>query len=417
MQTTNEALDRTTSNLWSDLRALPAAAWMLFFGSFLNKFGAFVVPFLALYLTGAGYTLADAGLAIGAYGIGNLIASFVGGHLADTLGRRKTIVLSMFSGAVTLLLLSQARTLPTIIALSGLAGLASEFYRPACSALLTDLVPPHQRVTAFAAYRVSFNAGWAFGPATAGFLATKGYFWLFVGDAATCLLFGLVALFALPKETRYERQANGWSQAFAAVRRDRAFHQIMLASFFIALVFMQMMSSFGMHVTQLGFTAATYGALISMNGAMVVLCELPLTIVTRRFPVRRVLAVGYLLIGLGFALNGVVRTVPGLAACTIIFTLGEMVAIPLTSAFVANLAPPHLRGRYMGVFGLNWGLALIIAPGLGLHLLALNPAVLWLGCGASAMLGALVISLQVKANQTGFVCEGIATPSGSKVLT
>jgi MFS family permease len=390
---------------------------MLFFGSFLNKFGAFVVPFLALYLTSEGYTLADAGLAIGAYGMGNLIASFVGGHLADTLGRRKTIVLSMFSGAATLLLLSQATTLPTIIALSGLTGLAGEFYRPACSALLTDLVPPHQRVTAFAAYRVSFNAGWAFGPATAGFLATKGYFWLFVGDAATCILFGLVALFALPKETRYERQANGWSQALAAVRRDRAFHQITLASFLVALVFMQMMSTFSVHVTQLGFSAATYGALISMNGAMVVLCELPLTIVTRRFPVRRVLAVGYLLIGLGFALNGAARTVPGLVACTMLFTLGEMVAIPLTSAFVANLAPAHLRGRYLGVFGLNWGLALIIAPGLGLPLLALNPAVLWFGCGAAAVLGALIISLEVKPNQTGFVCEGIATPTGNKAVT
>ena len=63
MQTSDETLDRTHSSLWSDLRALPGAAWMLFFGSFLNKFGAFVVPFLALYLTSAGYTLADAGLA------------------------------------------------------------------------------------------------------------------------------------------------------------------------------------------------------------------------------------------------------------------------------------------------------------------------------------------------------------------
>jgi len=403
--------------LWSDLRALPAAAWMLFFGSFLNKFGAFVIPFLALYLTSTGYTLADAGLAIGAYGIGNLIASFVGGHLADTLGRRKTIVLSMFSGATTLLLLSQANTLATIIALSGLAGLAGEFYRPACSALLTDLVPPHQRVTAFAAYRVSFNAGWAFGPATAGFLATKGYFWLFVGDAATCILFGLVALFALPKETHHQRQANGWGQALVALRGDRAFHQIILASFLIALVFMQMMSSFGVHVTHLGFSAAAYGALISLNGAMVVLCELPLTIVTRRFPVRRVLAVGYLLIGLGFALNGLARTVPELVVCTVLFTVGEMVAIPVTSAFVANLAPAHLRGRSMGVFGLNWALALIIAPGLGLKLLALNPAALWLGCGMLAVLGALMISMEVKTRTTGFVYEDIAASSGDKAVT
>jgi len=183
------------------------------------------------------------------------------------------------------------------------------------------------------------------------------------------------------------------------------------------MVFMQMMSSFGVHVTQLGFSAATYGALISMNGAMVVLCELPLTMVTRRFPVRRVLAAGYLLIGLGFALNGLARTVPELVVCTFLFTLGEMVAIPVTSAFVANLAPAHLRGRYMGVFGLNWALALIIAPGLGLKLLAQNPAVLWLGCGAFAIVGAIIISMKVEAYRSGFVCEDIATPSENKAAT
>jgi MFS family permease len=112
------------------------------------------------------------------------------------------------------------------------------------------------------------------------------------------------------------------------------------------------------------------------------------------------------LIGLGFALNAFARTVPELAVGVIIFTLGEMVAIPVSSAFVANLAPPHLRGRYMGVYGLNWALALIFAPGLGLKLLALNPAILWLGCGVLAVLGALIISLQLKANKV-FVSEDI----------
>jgi MFS family permease len=230
-------------------------------------------------------------------------------------------------------------------------------------------------------------------------------------------LFGLVALFALPKVTRYERSRNGLAQALKAVRYDRGFHQIMLASFLVAFVFMQMMSSFGVHVTQIGFSAATYGALISLNGAMIVFCELPLTVVTRRFPVRRVLAVGYLLIGLGFALNLFARTVPELVACVAIFTVGEMVAMPVSSAFVANLAPAHLRGRYMGVFGLNFALALIIAPGLGLKLLALNPASLWLGCGALAALGAIIISLEVKASRAGLVCEDIATPSGNNAAT
>src|SRR5580765_5389428 len=171
-------------SLRESLRGLPPGAWILFFGTFLNKFGTFVLPFLAIYLTGLGYTTAQASLAIAAYGIGTLAASLLGGYLADTLGRRKTIVLSMFSVAGVMLCLSQARQLHWIILLSSVAGLTGELYRPACSALLADLVPAGRRVTAFAAYRMAFNAGWAFGPATAGLLAKKSFLWLFVGDAA-----------------------------------------------------------------------------------------------------------------------------------------------------------------------------------------------------------------------------------------
>ncbi len=395
----------------SGLRALPSAAWILFFGQFLNKFGAFVVPFLALYLTRSGYSLGDAGLAIGAYGAGNLVASLLGGHLAATIGRRKTILVSLFAGAGAMLLLSQAHRLPMIIGLAALTGLAGEFYRPACSALLADLVPAEQRITAFAAYRMSFNAGWAFGPATAGFLATKGFFWLFAGDAATSVLFGLVVLLALPRDLRRERRESSWLEALGTIRQDRRFQQIMLASFFVAFVFMQMSSTFGVQVTQLGFSAATYGALISMNGALVVLCELPLTTLTRRFSTRRVLAVGYLLIGLGFALNAFARTVPELAVCILIFTLGEMVAMAVSTAFVSNLAPAHLRGRYLGVYGLNWALALIIATGLGMKLLSCEPTALWLGCGALGVLGAIIISFEVKATGTVSVLEGMAKPA------
>ena len=157
--------------LLTSLRMLPRPAWIIFIGTFLNKFGTFVIPFLTLYLTSRGYTVTDAGVAIGAYGFGSLLDSLLGGYLADRLGRRQTIVLSMFLGAATMMALSQARCLPLIIALTALTGLASEFYRPASNALLADLVPPNQRVTAFATLRMAFNAGFAFGPATAGLLA------------------------------------------------------------------------------------------------------------------------------------------------------------------------------------------------------------------------------------------------------
>jgi MFS family permease len=384
-------------SLLSNLRALPRPAWILFFGTFLNKFGTFVLPFLTLYLRDQGYTIADVGIAIGAYGAGSLSASFIGGYLADFIGRRKTIVLSMFSAAAAMLLLSQARSLPAIIACTALAGLSGELYRPASSALLTDLVPPDRRVTAFSAYRMAFNAGWAFGPATAGFLAAHGYFWLFVGDAASSVLFGLVALFALPHGMVVHRRDSNWRDSLQILRRDQRLHQMLLAVFGISFVFYQMTSTFGIHVTRLGFSTATYGGILSLNGVLVVFCELPLTTITRRFPERKVIATGFLLIGLGFALNAGARTVPALAGCMSLFTLGEMVAIPISAAYLANLSPPHMRGRYAGVYGLTWASALMFAPGLGMKMLAYNPFLLWSACGALGLVSAAIILIKVPA--------------------
>jgi MFS family permease len=385
-----EVMPRET--LFSSLAALPRAAWILFFGTFLNKFGSFVVPFLTLYLTRTGYTVGQAGMAVSAYGFGNLGASLLGGHLADKLGRRKTILFSMFSGAATMMLLSQAHSLAAIVLLTALTGLTNEFYRPASQALLADIVPGGQRLTAFATLRVSFNAGFAFGPATAGLLAAYGYFWLFAGDATTSVLFGLVALLALPRGSRSAQTNANWSAALRVLRRDRKLHQLLLANFAIAWVFFQLASTYGLHVTHLGFSPATYGALVSLNGALIVFCELPLTRLTRKFPTRRVMAVGYVLCAAGFALNGFAHTVPSLVLCMIILTIGEMITMPTGAAYLAELAPPDMRGRYMGVAGLTWAIALIIGPISGMKLFEVAPTAYWIVSGAMGIFAAVVIS-------------------------
>ncbi len=392
MNETKTAVKEPATGLRSDLRALPRGAWILFFGTFLNKFGTFVLPFLAIYMTRLGFKATEAGLAIGAYGIGSLCASFLGGSLADRIGRRKTIVLSMFSAAITMVCLSQARTLSGIVILSSLTGLTGELYRPASSALLTDLIPQGQRVTAFAAYRMAFNAGFAFGPATAGFIAKYSFTWLFIGDAATSALYGIVAWFALPAALRGKRAENSFVETFRVVREDPRFRRLLCSALVAALVFVQTFSTLSMVITRNGFAPSLYGLLISFNGLLVVLCELPITSVTRRFPIRRVIALGFLLIGAGFASNAIERTIPLLFVTMIIITFGEMMAMPLTGAFVADLAPAHQRGLYMGTYGLVWSIAFVCGPSLGLLLFSVSPGALWMTCGALGLLAAAIIA-------------------------
>jgi MFS family permease len=123
----------------------------------------------------------------------------------------------------------------------------------------------------------------------------------------------------------------------------------------------------------------------------VVFCELPLTTITRRFHARRVMALGFSLLGFGFALNMYAHTIPALIVCVMVFTFGEMIAMPVTGAYIADLSPEHMRGRYSGAFGLTWGCGLVIGPALGMKLFAYNIAALWFSCGALGFMAALII--------------------------
>jgi len=298
----------------------------------------------------------------------------------------------MFSVAAVMLCLSQARSLSAIVSLACIAGLTGELYRPASSALLADLVPSGRRVTAFAAYRMAFNAGWAFGPATAGLLAKHSFLWLFVGDAATSVLYGLVAWFALPAGLRGTRTGNSLLETVRVLRDDPRFRRVLVASLAVGLVFVQVFSTMSLEITRGGFSASTYGAMISLNGLLVVLCELPLTTLTKRFRARRVMALGYVLIGAGFASNLLERNIPLLVLTVCLFTLGEMVAMPVAGAYVADLAPPDKRGLYMGTYGMIWALAFVFGPSLGLLIFSRNPVALWSLCGLLGLVAAGIIS-------------------------
>ena len=118
---TEDSAGRRT--LRRNIRELSPHAWILIGGSFINRFGSFVVPFLVLYLRQRHFSIARSGTALAAYGAGELIASPVGGYLADRMGRRWTIALSMYASAAAMIALWRVDTYGPILVFAFLAGL------------------------------------------------------------------------------------------------------------------------------------------------------------------------------------------------------------------------------------------------------------------------------------------------------
>ena len=378
----------TRKSLRVQLRALPAPAWILFFGTFVNRFGTFVMPMLVLYLTRRGFSIAQAGLAVGCYGAGHFTASMLGGHLADRIGRRNTIALSMFGSSAVMLAMSQARAYGLILFLAWLAGSAAEMYRPASHALIGDLLEPQQRVIGFGMYRFAVNLGFAAGPAMAGFLADRSFFYLFLGDAITSAAYGVIALVALPHGLRTYTKEERAGEAIRVALRDKAFMAFVMATALVTIVDFQMSSTLSLHIRDHGYSAATYGVLISLNGLLIVLFELAITNWVQRFRPQPIIALGYALQGIGFAFTGISTTIPALAATVVIWTFGEMFHSPMAGAYVTQLAPERYRGRYMGLFVLTWSFGMMIGPTVGTRVYAWNPAVLWAACGVLGIVSA-----------------------------
>ncbi|HUF10558.1 MAG TPA: MFS transporter [Rhodothermales bacterium] len=382
----------------TSIRAFKREAWILYAGTFINRFGSFVIVFLILYLTGKGYSVEQAGFAVGVYGVGTLIASLVGGQLADHLGRRSTIALSMFSAAVVMMAFPLAERYWNLVTLAGLAGLTSELYRPASAALLTDLTIAGQRVPAFAMYRLAINLGMAFGPAVGGFLAGYSFVWIFVGDALTSAAFGVVALTALPKDLPQLSHSRRYALDFGPVLKDRRFVLFLIASLLGALVFFQHNSTFALQVKAYGFSNAIYGTLISLNGLIVLLLELPITSLTQRPKAYSMMMLGIVMVGIGFGATAFSPTVLLLAFTVVIWTIGEIIYAPVASAFVADTAPDNLRGRYQGAWGVTHGFGLVLGPTLGTLLFSRSPGLLWTACLLVSCVAALILLVMHRLN-------------------
>ncbi len=376
-----------------NIKDLPRPAWFLVVGHFVNWFASFAIVFLVLYLTKRGYSFAAAGTAVAAYGVGEMITGGLAGHLADRIGRRNTMAISMLVSAATTLALYFIHTYAAILLVAFLAGVATEGWRPASRALMADLVPDGQRVTAFALVRLAGNLGIAGGSVVAGFLADRSFLWVFLTDAATTAAFGLLVLVALPHGRVTRRDEERERGGYRVILADRAFFMFLLGSMVIAFVYFQGQSaSLPLHVVRIShLEPSDFGLLLALNGVLVVLLELPISSITMHKPPKLVIALGFLLVGLGFGLTATAHTLPALLFTVAIWTLGEMIAAPVGYAYVADIAPDHLRGRYQGLYGVFWGTGSVTGPAIGTWLLAQSVTGFWFLCGVLGLAATLLV--------------------------
>ncbi|MFD5703131.1 MDR family MFS transporter [Streptomyces lasiicapitis] len=372
---------------------LPPAFWWLWTSTLVNRLGAFVATFMALYLTlDRGYSATYAGLVAALHGLGGVVSSLGAGVMTDRLGRRPTLLIAQSSTAVSVALLGFMEHPVAIAAVAFLVGMASNASRPAVQAMMADIVRPEDRVRAFSLNYWAINLGFAVSAAGAGFIASYSYLAGFLIEAVMTLVCAIVVYVKLPESRPQPTAAAGEADdvGMRTVLRDGRFMGVVGLSFLVALIFQQGSVGLPVAMGEAGFSPSDYGVAIAVNGVMIVVLQIPVTRFIEHRDPQRLLVLSSLVAGIGFGLTAFAGSVGVFMLTVMVWTLAEIVNAPTQTGLVVRLSPTHGRGRYQGMYTMSWAVAALVAPLMsGLLIDRLGAEWLWGFCALVGTVAAL----------------------------
>jgi MFS family permease len=421
-------------------RDFSGVVFVLATGDLVASFGfSLIFPFLTIYLVQAFRATAfEAGLVIAGYSVCSIVSGAAGGWLADRVGRRPVMIVSVGITGMVVVLMGQAADLAQIAILTLVLGMIDPAFIPAARAAIADVVPEERRPRAYGLLAVAASVGWIAGPAIGAGLSRLGYPLLFAIAGVIIAAYSLIALRWLP-ETRPAAgveaapaadppgpaatpAAGATAAAAVAAGAADAVRPALVLIAFLPLAVALHGASF-VWVTTLpiaalrsfGVSTDTWGILFSLNGLIIVLFQLRVAAAAERRSKPLMMALAALVYGGGYALVAVTTAAPaiavaGLAGVIVVVTIGEMLLYPLEAAFVSDLAPVASRGRYQGIAYAAASLGTALAPPATGWVLdrAPGPAV-WILTAAAAGLcaGGLALLARLAAR-----LPAVSTPAG-----
>ena len=411
----------------------PPQYWLMITGVIISTAGGSMIwPFLLIYASGKlGMPLSRVATLISINAGTGLLASLIAGTLADKIGRKVVMIFSLTVNGLAYFLLMRAGTYPQFVGLMMMIGLSNPLYQVGADAMLADMIPSEKRTDAYAINRIANNAAFALGPAVGGFLATRSYDLAFYAAGTGFLMYSLL-LFFLARETLDSRGGQKISpelhlvssislqrliapfkprpidttQQIESLDTQAGYRRVFQDKNYITFV---ATTSLGLIAptmlwilmpvyakTNYGIPEALYGWIPTTNALMCVFVQYSVTRITRKQPTLPVLSAAMLIYALGAGSVALMSSFWGFWLSMVVLTFGELTLVPTASKYVADRAPSYLRGRYMSIYWLGWGLARTLSPMIGGFLNDnIAPRAIWAGglfLGLASAVGLFLLS-------------------------
>jgi predicted MFS family arabinose efflux permease len=350
---------------------LSQPVWILALTMFINRSGAMVLPFLGVYLSGVlGFSLRQAGLIMGIYGLGSIAGAFIGGWFTDRFGHFHIQYLSLIIGGFLFFIVSGITDFHYLAAGIFILSMIIESLRPANSSSVAHYARPENITRAFSLNRMAINLGFSVGPAVGGLLASLSYTLLFYVDGLTCIFAGLLFFFYFRN-----RKGNVVEKSLGAENRkiekspfkDWPFLLFILFSSFFAILFLQFLFTLPLYYRDVYLLSEKQiGGLIALNGFIVFLLEMVIVYkIGNKIAAWKLIIGGMIMLGFSFSLLNLGFGMSYLIGAMIILSVAEIFVMPYQATVTVKRAGLYNRGAYMGLFTLSYSIGFVLAPVLG----------------------------------------------------
>ena len=369
-------LKTALSRYINNFKGFRREVWILAIITFINRAGTMVLPFLSKYLKeNLHFTYGEVGWIMVSFGVGSMLGSWLGGKLTDKVGFYKVMVFSLFTSGILFFVLQYITSFWGLCLGMFIIMTIADMFRPAMFVSLSVYAKPENRVRALSLVRLSVNLGFATGPVLGGLIILgMGYQGLFWIDGSTCILAILIFAYFV-KEKKKIMEHDDESTALLvpkSVFRDKPFWVFLFISFTTAMLFFQIFTTLPLfHHEKFGLSEFETGLLLSLNGILIFMFEMPIVSIMERKQVNRMKIIfwGAFLISLSFYVLLMDAWVGILGISIIIVTFGEILSFPFSNAFAMGRAPRGQEGRYMALYTMSFSLAHIVSSKVGLEII------------------------------------------------
>jgi MFS family permease len=274
------------------------------------------------------------------------------GSVVDRFSRRKLMIASDLVRCAVFVALPFTTSAVTVVALAGLAGFATGFFRPALYAGLPNLVDDDELANANGIFQAAENITWMLGPLLGGILLSfstpdVAYWFNAVTFLVSALLIARVAERKL--QTAKALSEGHWrdiAEGFRLAARSRALLTV-LVGWSLAMLAIGNSDVAEVELAKVAFGAGNFGLglLMAASGLGLVLGSLGAAWATARWGTAVAYGGSIALMSLGLGATAVVPNVWAAAIFVAGFGLGNGIAVVANSLLVQRGAPDHLRGR------------------------------------------------------------------------